>query len=197
MPFVGAYIQRYDGRWVVLAGLLIGAYSMFLMQGFTLDASYWAFVWPRVILGIGLAMIFVPLTTVTLSTIPKEEMGNATGIFNLLRNVGGSVGIALSATFLARLSQEYQTNLVSHVTPFNLTTQARLSGLSQAAISKGIDTVTSGKTALGIVYRMVERQAGMLAYNFIFWTIGLVFLGIIPLLVLLKKPKDHRKIEMH
>jgi len=197
MPFVGAYIQRYDGRWVVLAGLLMGAYSMFLMQGFTLDASYWAFVWPRVFLGIGLAMIFVPLTTVTLSTIPKEEMGNATGIFNLLRNVGGSVGIALSATFLARLSQEYQTNLASHVTPYNLTTQARLSGLSQAAISKGIDTVASGKTALGIIYRMVERQAGMLAYNYIFWTIGLVFLGIIPLLVLLKKPKDHRKIEMH
>jgi DHA2 family multidrug resistance protein len=197
MPFVGAYIQRYDGRWVVFAGLLVGAYSMYLMQGFTLDASYWDFVWPRVILGVGLAMIFVPLTTVTLSTISKEEMGNATGIFNLLRNIGGSVGIALSATFLARLSQSYQTTLAAHVTPYSPVSHSRLSGLQQAAISKGLDAVSSGKTALAVIYRLVERQAGMLAYNYIFWTIGLVFLVIIPLLLLLKKPKDHRQVEMH
>jgi DHA2 family multidrug resistance protein len=197
MPFVGAIIQKYDGRWVVFTGLLASAYSMYLMQGFTLEASYWDFVWPRIILGVGLAMIFVPLTTVTLSTIPKEEMGNATGIFNLLRNIGGSVGIALSATLLARLSQSYQSTLVSHVTPYNPDSQSRLEALAQGAISKGMDAVTAGKTALAIMYQVVQRQAGMLAYNYIFWTIGLVFVGIIPLLLLLKKPKSYGKIQVH
>lgn len=197
MPFVGAYIQRYDGRWVVFAGLLIGAWSMYLMQGFTLNASYWDFVWPRVILGLALAMIFVPLTTVTLSTIPKEEMGNATGMFNLLRNIGGSVGIALCATQLARLSQSYQSVLAAHVNPYNLASQERLSGLGHAAVIKGIDPAASGQTALSIIYGLVQRQAGMLSYNYIFWTIGLVFLAIIPLLLLLKKPRNHRHVETH
>jgi DHA2 family multidrug resistance protein len=191
MPFVGAYIQKYDGRWVVFAGLLIGALAMFQMRGFTLDASYWDFVWPRVILGVSLGMIFVPLTTVTLSTIPREEMGNATGMFNLLRNIGGSVGIALCATLLARLSQSYQSILAGHVNPYSLASQYRLSSLGQAAASKGIASADSGKTALTVVYGMVQRQAGMLSYNYIFWTIGIVFITITPLLLLLKKPKSH------
>ena len=197
MPFVGLIIQRYDGRWVVLTGLILGAYSMFLMQGFTLEASYWAFVWPRVILGVALGMIFVPLTTVTLSTISKEEMGNATGIFNLLRNLGGSVGIATAATMLSRFTQFYQTDLTAHVNPFNPITQLRLAELQQAAIVRGVDPVTAEKTALAILNGMVQRQAGMLAYNYIFWVIGIAFLVIIPLLILLKKPKDHRPVEYH
>jgi DHA2 family multidrug resistance protein len=197
MPFVGAIIQRYDGRWVVLAGLILGAYSMFLMQGFTLEASYWAFVWPRVILGVALGMVFVPLTTVTLSTISKVEMGNATGIFNLLRNIGGSVGIATSATLLSRFSQFYQTNLAGHVNSFDPVAQLRFNELKQAAIARGIDAVTAEKTALAMMYGTVQRQSGMLAYNHIFWIIGIAFLVIIPFLLLLKKPTDHSSAGFH
>jgi len=142
-------------------------------------------------------MIFVPLTTVTLSTIAKEEMGNATGIFNLLRNLGGSVGIATAATLLSRCTQFYQTGLTAHVNPFNPVTQLRLAELQQGAIAKGVDAVTAEKTALAILNAMVQRQAGMLAYNYIFWVIGIAFLVIIPLLILLKKPKNHRPVEFH
>ncbi|MGA7829037.1 MAG: DHA2 family efflux MFS transporter permease subunit [Geobacteraceae bacterium] len=197
MPFVGAIIQRYDGRWVVLTGLVIGAYAMFLMQGFTLEASYWDFVWPRVFLGVALGMIFVPLTTVTLSTISKVEMGNATGIFNLLRNIGGSVGIATAATLLSRFSQFYQTDLSGHVNPFDPIAQQRLAELQQAAVARGIDTVTAKKTALAMLYGTVQRQSGMLAYNHIFWIIGIAFLAIIPFLLLLKKPKHHSTAGFH
>ncbi len=193
MPFVGAMIQRYDGRKVVLCGLAIGACSMYIMRGFTLDASYWDFVWPRVVLGIGLAMIFVPLTTLTLSTIRKEEMGNATGVYNLLRNMGGSVGIAISATLLSRYSQFYQTTLVGHVNPYNPATQSRLAALKQATMAKGLDAVTADKTALAVTYSMVRRQAGMLAYNRLFWVVGLAFIFVIPFLLLLKKPQKHVK----
>jgi DHA2 family multidrug resistance protein len=187
MPFVGATIQRHDGRWVVFFGLIIGAISMFLMQKFTLQASYWDFVWPRIILGVGLAMIFVPLTTVTLATIPKEEMGNATGVFNLLRNVGGSVGIAIAATMLSRYAQFYQNSLVPHINPYNPQFQQTFNSLTAAAQARGVDATTAKQAALAMIYGTVQREAAMLAYNRIFWIVGLAFLVIIPLLVLLKK----------
>ncbi len=189
LPFVGAYIQRHDGRKVIFAGLLLAAVSMYYMQGFNLEASYWDFFWPRVILGVALGFIFPPMTTLTLVGIPREEMGNATGIYNLLRNIGGSVGIAISATMLARLAQFYQVNLVGHINPFNPLLQLRLSELKHAAIAKGMDVVTAQTASLEILYRIVRRQAGMMAYNYIFWVICLSFIAIIPLLFLLKKPK--------
>jgi len=197
MPFVGAMLQRYDGRKVVLAGLIISAISMFQMQGFTLQASYWDFVWPRVVLGFGLAMIFVPLTTVTLATISREEMGNATGMFNLLRNIGGSVGIAIAATMLSRLSQFYQNSLVAHVTPYDPAFQMRLSQLKNAAMARGADAFTAEKTALAMIYNLVRQQAGMLAYNRVFWIIGIAFLVIIPFLLLLKRPRHHAPAAPH
>ena len=197
MPLVGAYIQRDDGRKVVFAGLLIGAVSMFMMQRFTLEASYWDFVWPRVVLGIGLAMIFVPLTTVTLASIAREEMGNATGIFNLLRNIGGSVGIAIAATLIARYSQFYQNSLVGHVNPYSPQTQEKLAALKKSAMMGGVDQVSADKVSLAALYGMVHRQAGILAYNHIFWIVGLVFLVVIPLLFLLKRPRHHDGLTLH
>ena len=197
MPLVGAYLQRGDGRKVVFAGLMIGAVSMFMMQRFTLEAAYWDFVWPRVILGVGLAMIFVPLTTVTLSSIAREEMGNATGIFNLLRNIGGSVGIAIAATLIARYSQIYQNSLVGHVNPYSPQTAAKLSALRTAAMARGVDAVSADKASLAALYGMVQRQAGILAYNHIFWIVGLVFLVVIPLLFLLKKPTHYGGVAPH
>ncbi|GAW66707.1 DSBA oxidoreductase [Geoanaerobacter pelophilus] len=191
MPFVGAAIQRYDGRKVVFIGLIISAISMFIMQHFTLQAAYSDFVWPRVVLGVGLAMIFVPLTTVTLATISKEEMGNATGIFSLLRNIGGSVGIAIAATMLARYSQFYQTSLVAHVNPYNPVFQSQLGMLKGALMGRGLDAVAAEKGAMTVIYGTVSRQAYMLSYNRIFFIVGLAFLIIIPLLFLLKKPAKH------
>jgi len=198
MPFVGIMLSKYDGRKVVLGGLIISAWSMYLMRGFTLETSYWDFVWPRVILGVGLAMLFVPLTTVTLSSITREEMGNATGLFNLLRNIGGSVGIAVAATLLARYAQFYQNTLVDGVTPYSPVARQQLELLKQGTMIRGADAFTAEKTALALLYGTLQRQAGMLAYNHIFWVIGLAFLGVIPFLFLLRKQKTGMETEgMH
>ncbi|MEI6207552.1 MAG: DHA2 family efflux MFS transporter permease subunit [Desulfuromonadales bacterium] len=188
MPFVGAALAKRDGRKIVFCGLLIGSAAMFIMQGLNLQGSFWDYTWPRIVLGFGLALIFVPLTTVTLATISRTEMGNATGMFNLLRNIGGSVGIAMAATLLARYEQFYQTTLVAHVNPYNPVWQMRFEGLKQTLISKGIATARADTTALGMMYGAVRRQAGTLAFNRIFFIIGLAFLVIIPLLLLLKRP---------
>lgn len=187
MLLIGALMQRLDGRKIVFMGLLIGSVAMFLMQRLSLQAAYGDFVWPRVVLGVGLAMIFVPLTTVTLATIPRQEMGNATGMFNLLRNIGGSVGIALAATLLARREQFYQTVLSAHSAPTNPIWQMKLAGLKQALLARGVALAQADQTALAMLYGALRRQAGALAYNYVFWVIGLAFLSIIPLLLLLKK----------
>jgi len=189
LPIVGAYIQKRSGRKIILAGLVLGALSLFMMRGFTLEASYWDFVWPRVMLGAALGMIFPPLTRATLANIPRIEMGNATGMYNLLRNIGGSVGIALSATMLTRLAQFNQANLVGHVNPFNPLLQSRFKELTDAAIARGMDAITAKKAALGIIYQIVGREAGLLAYTYIFWIIGLAFLVIIPFLYFLRRPR--------
>lgn len=189
MPFVGVIISKYDGRKVVLAGLIISAWAMFQMRGFTLEAGYWDFVWPRVILGVGLAMLFVPLSTLTLGSIPKEEMGNATGLYNLLRTVGGSVGIAVCATLLSRYHQFYQNVLVDSVSPYNPVARQQLEQLKHGFMLRGIDAVSADKASLAAIYGTVQRQAGMLAYNHIFWIVGLTFLGVMPFLLLLKRQK--------
>jgi DHA2 family multidrug resistance protein len=188
MPFVGAALAKRDGRKIVLFGLLLGAGSMFIMQGLNLQGAFWDYTWPRVVLGFGLAMIFVPLTTVTLGSISRTEMGNATGMFNLLRNIGGSVGIAMAATLLARYSQFYQTTLAAHINPYNPTFQDRLQGMKQSLIAKGVAVSEAQHTALGMIYGEVRRQAGALAFNRIFFIVGLAFLVIIPLLLFLKRP---------
>ncbi|HZV81141.1 MAG TPA: MFS transporter, partial [Geobacteraceae bacterium] len=188
MPFVGAMLQKYDGRKIVLCGLTIGAISMFLMRGFTLDAGYMDFVWPRVVLGVGLAMTFVPLTTISLATIPREEMGNATGIYNLMRNIGGSFGIAIATTTLARDSQFFQTQLVANVNSYGMAFQRTYHGIKGALMYRGVDAYTADKQAMATIYGTVRRHAAMLSYNHIFWYVGLAFLAIIPLLLLLKRP---------
>lgn len=188
MPLVGAALAKRDGRKIVFVGLLLGATSMFIMQGLNLEGAFWNYTWPRIVLGFGLAMIFVPLTTVTLASISREEMGNATGLFSLLRNIGGSVGIAVAATLLTRYQQFYQTSLSGHVNPYNPVWQMRFENLKQALIAKGINATQADTTALGMMYGVVKRQAGALAFNHIFFIIGLAFLVIIPFLFLLKRP---------
>ena len=189
MPIVGVLLQKYDGRKIVFFGLSIGAIAMFIMRGFSLDAAYPDFVWPRVILGIGLAMTFVPLTTLTLAAIQKEEMGNATGMYNLMRNMGGSFGIAIATTLLARDSQFFQVQLTAQINSIGTKFRMTLEQLKTALIYRGMDSFTAEKQATAMIYNNVRRQAGMLAYNHIFWYVGLAFIGVIPLLLLLKRPK--------
>jgi DHA2 family multidrug resistance protein len=192
MPLVGAMLQKYDGRKIVFCGLITGAAAMFIMRAFSLDAAYPDFVWPRVVLGIGLAMTFVPLTTITLATIPKEEMGNATGIYNLMRNIGGSFGIAIASTLLARDSQFFQSELLARINSIGSKYRLNLDQIKSALMARGIDPFTADNQALAMLYNNVRRHAAMLSYNHIFWYVGLAFLSIIPLLLLLKRPQLHQ-----
>ena len=197
MPIVGVALKKYDGRKIVFAGLIIGSTALYQMSRFTLDASYWTFVWPRVTLGMGLAMIFVPLTTLTFASIPKEEMGNATGFFNLLRNMGGGIGIGISATILQRYSQFYQNVLVTHVNPYNPVFQQHFNQMKAGLIAKGVEPTAAGTKSLALLYAQVQRQAGMLAYNRVFFILCIAFVSVIPFLLLLKRAKGQGPAGIH
>ncbi len=197
MPIVGVALKKYDGRKIVFAGLIIGSTALYQMSRFTLDASYWTFVWPRVVLGMGLAMIFVPLTTLTFASIPKEEMGNATGFFNLLRNMGGGIGIGISATILQRYSQFYQNVLVTHVNPYNPVFQQHFNQMKAGLIAKGVEPTAAGTKSLALLYGEIQRQAGMLAYNRVFFILCIAFVSVIPFLLLLKRAKGQGPAGIH
>jgi MFS transporter, DHA2 family, multidrug resistance protein len=189
MPVVGTVVGKFDPRKVLGLGLIGGAWSLYVLSGLNLNAGYWDIFWPQFIQGASLALLFVPLTTATMDPIPKEEMGNATSMFNLMRNIGGSVGIASGTTFLFRMQQFHSVVLGANVTAVNPRAQAMLHGVQARMIAHGSDPVTAMRQSYVAVWGMVQQQAAMQAFIDTFRALGLVFLAVLPLLLVMKKPR--------
>ena len=189
MPVVGILTGKVDARKLLAVGLTATAIAMFLVSTFSLDVGFWNFWWPLMIQGAGLGLIFVPLTTVTNDPIPRERMGNATSLFNLMRNIGASMGISAVTTMQFRQMQAHINILGGHVNSSSPAAQQTFRGLEQVFMSRGADAVTAAHQAEGAVWGMVLRQASMLSYNDVFRFLGAMFLVLLPLLFLMKKPK--------
>jgi DHA2 family multidrug resistance protein len=188
LPLAGRLVGVVDTRLLIGIGFILVSAGLLMMAGFDLQVDFMTVVWPRVVLGLGLAFCFVPLATITFSNVSKAAMGNATGIYNLMRNIGGSVGIAMSTTMLARRSQYHQNVLVGHVTPFDLqvsTTLEKMKMLLGATGEPG--PVTTPASPLALLYQEVQRQATMLAVNDVFWLLAVLAAVLIIGLVLLQK----------
>ena len=136
-----------------------------------------------------MSLLFVPLTTVAMDPIPRERMGNATSLFNLMRNIGGSIGIAATGTMLARTSQATTALLGTHVTPYDPASSMTFSGLRAAFLAAGADAATATSRAYAALFGMVQRQAAMVAFVGIFQFLGILFVGLIPLVLLMRRPK--------
>jgi len=190
MPITGYLTNRYDPRKLLVIGLVVGAWSMFSLSHLNLNTGYWDVFWPQVIQGGAMAFLFIPLMTVSMSGIAKEKLGNATSIYNLMRNIGGSFGIATMTTFLARRNQVHQNQLISHVTPFDPRMGMMLRGLRSWFQIQGSNSVDAAQKSLGAIYGMVQRQAAMLSFVEAFWVMGVIFLCMIPLLLLLRNARD-------
>jgi DHA2 family multidrug resistance protein len=176
----GRLITRVDQRLLLTFGCLVNAISLYMMSNLTLDMDYWTLTLPRVIQGFALGFIFVPLSTLTLATIRKDKLVNATSAYNVLRNLGGSVGIALATTFLAQRSQFHQHNLVAHVTVWDPETQRRLADWTRHFLAQGSDAFTAQRQATAMLYRDVVGQAQVLAYADVFWILAILF-SLVPL----------------
>jgi DHA2 family multidrug resistance protein len=189
MPFVGRLTGKVDHRKLLAIGLAASAYAMWELSRFSLNVGYWDFVWPLLLQGAALGFIFVPLTTITNNPIPNERMGNATSLFNLMRNIGASIGISMVTTVQFRSEQTHINRLASHVYPQNPAAQHMLQSMQGYFMSQGSSASTAAQQAYQAVWGTVMQQAAMLSYNDTFLFLAIVFVAMFPFLFLLRKPK--------
>ncbi|MGC1904218.1 MAG: DHA2 family efflux MFS transporter permease subunit [Candidatus Acidiferrum sp.] len=188
MPVVGLIMTKFDPRKLLALGLFICALTLFQFSSLNLSAGYWDFFWPQLEMGLSLGLVFVPLTTITMSLIPKETMGNATSLFNLVRNLGGSIGISAVNTMELRLQQTNTNVLGVHVNPFSASARAMMNMMKQAMVSRGGDPVAAAHQARAMIFGLVEREASMISYNTIFKTLGVMFMALLPFILLMRRP---------
>jgi len=185
-PFAGYLTGKTDPRRLLVFGLVLGSLTMFDLSGLNLNAGYMDILWPQVFQGVALSFLFIPLMALSMSRISKEKMGNATSLFNLMRNIGGSCGIAIMTTFLARRTQMHQNRLVENITAGDPKTRQTLQQMQGFFQAHGADSYTAARKALGAVYEMLQHHAAMLSFVEAFWVMGVLFLVMLPFVVLLR-----------
>jgi DHA2 family multidrug resistance protein len=180
--FASGMVTRVDQRVMLAFGCLLNAFSLYMMTSLTLGMDYWSLAWPRFIQGFAVGFIFVPMSTLTLATIRRDKLVNATAVYGMLRNVGGSVGIAVVTTLLAQRSQYHQATLVGHVNAWDSQTQERLAQWASYFGALGSDAFTAQRQATAMIYRQTVAQAQLLAYTDDFWLLAVIF-ALVPLLL--------------
>ncbi|PYX90675.1 MAG: EmrB/QacA family drug resistance transporter [Acidobacteria bacterium] len=189
MPVVGFLMSKIEARRLLGTGILVATFSFWDFAHLNLNVGYWNFFWPLIIQGASMGFLFVPLTTITNDQIPKEKIGNATSLFNLMRNIGASIGIATVVTLQSRHAQQHINNLSGHVSPYNPVTQNVLSRIISLLTSRGADVVTATHQAYAMLFGMIKKQAAIMAYNDVFALLSFTFAAMFPLIFLMQKPK--------
>ncbi|MDX8534526.1 DHA2 family efflux MFS transporter permease subunit [Mesorhizobium sp. VK25A] len=186
MFIVGRLVGKVDTRWLLFIGLAITAWAMYDMTGWTPDVSQWTIISTGFIQGAGLGFLFVPLTTITFATLAPERRSEGTGLYNLSRNIGSSVGISVVTALLTQNQQINHANIATYVTPYN-------PAFSDPAISQAMSPYTAaGRAALD---GLVTLQATIISYVDDFKLMMILSLAAIPLVLLLRKPGTPAKID--
>lgn len=187
MVIAARLVGRVDGRLLIGTGIAIRAASLFMLGDLNLSVGVSNIVWPNIVNGFANGFLFVPLTTMSMETLPKEMIGRGTGLYNLLRNVGASFGISMVATMLARGSQQHQAMMVSHLTPYDLAYGEMIRHLEHMGLSSA--------QALGVVYRTLVQQATLWAYVDDFRLLGFLTLGCLPFVFLFRKSRKRARTQ--
>jgi MFS transporter, DHA2 family, multidrug resistance protein len=186
MPLVGILVSRIDPRFLVSSGFAIFGICSLFWSFLTLELSPWSMLWPIVISGFSLGLVFVPLSVVTLGDLPREKIGNASGLYNLMRNIGGSIGISVVETILARHQQLHQTELVRHLTPTSPNYQQNLQYFTNL-FSQYADRVTAQNQAIGQVGQILSQQATLWSYVDDFRYMAIACFACVPIVWIVKR----------
>ncbi|MDA8084838.1 MAG: DHA2 family efflux MFS transporter permease subunit [Nitrospiraceae bacterium] len=189
MPIAGRLVTKMNPKALLGFGVVVASYSTYLMSHFSLDADFGTIIIPRIVLGIGMGFLFIPLTTLTMSGIRKEDMGNASAIFNLLRNLGGSFGVAFVTTMIARRAQFHEFRLTDRLTPFDMNYQIASHNAARAMQLQGMDPLSASQKGLGSIYGQMLRQASMMSFNDAFHLLSVFMICILPLVFLMRAAK--------
>ena len=186
LPVIGKLSGKIDNRYMLTAGFLLLATSTFMLGRITLQVDMWSFVIPNIIGGMALALLFVPLTTQTMGMLRNEQIGNASGIYNLMRNIGGSIGISLVAMLVARHAHAAQAMMVSHLTPYDLAYQQRIAAL-QPYFTARYGPYLGQRMAERSIYNALLSQASLVSFVDNFRLFGFLCLMCIPLVFIFKR----------
>ena len=195
MLVVGALVNRMDGRVLLALGFLMLSYSTYELSRVSLEISMVSVVWPNILNGFAGGFIFVPLTTMTMSRLRKEQMGNAAGIYNLMRNIGGSIGIASITTMLVRGAQTHQSYLAANLTPTSPAALQALQGLQAKFQLGGASAYNAQQESLAALYGSVQQQAAVLAYADNFRLMAFLMLLCIPMVLLFHRVRHRSRLQ--
>jgi DHA2 family multidrug resistance protein len=185
LPLIGVLVRKVQPKYLVCTGFILSAFALYHLASFDTEVSFGAIAMARVFQGFGFAFLFVPIQTIAYSCLPPGKSNNASALINLMRNLGGSVGVSLGVTLLARRTQIHQNNLVSHLTSTAPAFQQQLHTLTSRFAAQGAGPVDAGNRALATISNQMQTQAAMLAYLdiFIVLVLGcLIAAGLTPLL---------------
>ncbi len=197
LPLVGFLLSRYTPRWLLLFGLVVLSFSLFHMTGFDLQMDFRTVAGARVLQAVGMAFLFVPINTAAYAFLPREKNNAASGLMNLARNMGGSVGISVVTTMLDRRTQVHLTDLSRNLTAASPALSAMLGGASKAMQAHGASAAAATQQAYALIQGTVQRQATMLAYIDCFWFLGVAIMCMIPAVFLMRKSKPGGGIAVH
>ena len=193
MPVVGFLLSRYSPRYLLMFGLTLLSISLFHMTTFDLDVDFKTVMLARVYQAVGLAFLFVPINTAAYSFLPRDKNNAASGLMNLARNIGGSVGISFVTTMLARRAQFHQVRLSENLSAANPQLRSALQGLTNTYSAGGAGSGSGLGSASQHAYAMIQaniiRQSTMLAYIDNFWILGVIIMCLLPFVFLIKKGK--------
>jgi MFS transporter, DHA2 family, multidrug resistance protein len=197
IPLIPKLMQRIDVRFMVGTGVILFSISAFMNSRMTYQTGYDQLVWSQLVRAMGQPLVIVPLTSIATSGLSPKEAGSASGLFNMMRNMGGSVGIASLATLLTSREQFHSNTLGDNVSLYSPATQQRIDQLTQFFISKGADSITAGNEAIKTIDNTVRREAFVLAFNDCFYFIGFALLMSGIAILFLKKVKPNGSTAAH
>jgi DHA2 family multidrug resistance protein len=197
LPLVGFLLSRYTPRWLLLLGLIILAFSLFHMTGFDLQIDFREATTARMIQAAGMAFLFVPINTAAYAFLPRDKNNAASGLMNLARNIGGSVGISVVTTLLDRRSQVHLNYLSANLNAGNSALQSRMKALGLMVQSHGGGPPGTSSVPMAMIQGVVQRQATMLAYVDCFFLLGCAILAMVPIVFLVKKSKPGGGMAVH
>ena len=190
MAIVGRLTNKFDARILIAIGALLFAGAMIRLSRITGESGSTDFFWSLIMRGVGLGMMFVPLTTITLAELSHRELPQGTGLYNFFRQLGGSLGIAAIATLLSHYTAQFRAILAEHLSLGDPTTMSRLDMLTRGLIGRGADPWTARQRALEILDRELMGQASVIAYSRIYVLSAALILALIPLLLLVKHARS-------
>ena len=185
----GRLFHYFDPRLLVALGCVTAGIGTWDMTHFNPDIDFWGIAGPGFLRGIGSGLIFVPMTTLTLAAVAKEQMGNASALYNMVRTIGGGIGIALLIAFLSQGAQTHQSYLTAHIHPYNQELVQRFMAVNSGTVPSVADSSLQGTMFLQLIYGEVQRQALLMAFVDNFRLIAIIFFLLTPVVFLMRRPQ--------